>query len=142
MPCSSSNCRTSTIEERHSLKVSSCIYIALATFCLGMGLTVANTSANAIPTTTSGLSIGRYRTKSFHGYRIEARNYVRYNSEYNVKQHAILSKYRPTQKSKVIFKYGTKIVPTRHPWICHHGKNDNLMTMYQYSKGAWHKMEI
>lgn len=123
------------------MKLSHYVYLGLAALCFGVaGLTV-NANADSGQLTTSGLFAGRYQTKKFHGYRIEAKNYVRYNTEYNIKQHLILSKYRPTQNSKVIFKYGTKIVPTRHPWIWHHGKNDNQITMYRYSKGAWHKSD-
>lgn len=124
------------------MKTNHCIYATLVLCVFGIGIAPLNASANAVPTTTSGLFVGKYRTRHFHGYRIEAKNYVHYNTEYNAKQHATLSEYRPTQKSKVIYKYGTRIVPTRHPWIQHHGKNDNLLTMYQYRKGAWHKMEM
>lgn len=115
--------------------------LAVASLFFGVGFLTTGVFAAKITTvSTSGLTVGKHKTKAFHGYRIEAKNTVHYNTEYQVRQHATLSKYRPTQKSKVIYKYGTKIVPTRHPWIWHHGKNDNLMTLFKYSKGKWHSV--
>lgn len=85
--------------------------------------------------------VGTHNTKkynSFHGYRIEARkNIYTENTNYDKKYHSTLSDYRPTQKSKVIFEYGSHLIPTRHEWDwIHH----DYLTEYRYKNGSWHKI--
>lgn len=73
--------------------------------------------------------------KSFHGYRIEGRKSLyNFNTFYDKPDHATISDYRPTQKSKVIFEYGSHVYPTKHEWDWMHGK---WMTGYKYKNGAW-----
>jgi len=75
--------------------------------------------------------------KSFHGYRVALKksDYT-YNTFYDTKTHATLADYRPTQKSKVIFKYGSQVYPTHHEWDWFHG---DYMTEYHFKNGSWHK---
>lgn len=76
--------------------------------------------------------------KSFHGYRIEARKSLyTHNTLYDKKYHSTLSDYRPTQKSKVIFKHGSHVYPKRHEWDWIH---NGYLTEYRYKNGAWHKI--
>ncbi len=106
--------------------------------CLAIGTSGGLLSqVPAKASSTSGLEAGHFKTKRFHGYRIEAKNYIRFNTSYNSRQHLIVSKYRPTSKSKVIFRYGTKIIPTHHMWAWYHGKSDNSITIYHYTRGHW-----
>ncbi|WP_373879751.1 hypothetical protein [Levilactobacillus brevis] len=73
--------------------------------------------------------------KKFHGYRIEARKSLyTHNTFYDKQDHATLSDYRPTQKSKVIFEYGSHVYPTSHEWDWMHG---SWMTGYKYKNGNW-----
>lgn len=73
--------------------------------------------------------------KSFHGYRIEGRKSLyNFNTFYDKPDHATISDYRPTQKSKIIFEYGSHVYPTKHEWDWMHGK---WMTGYKYKNGAW-----
>lgn len=78
-------------------------------------------------------------TKPFHGYMIETKLYDLENTFYAKDTHCIISDYRPTQKSKVIFKKGSQVMPTHHEWDWFHGKDDNYLTDYHYKNGSWHK---
>ena len=74
--------------------------------------------------------------KAFHGYRIERKNANNGNTFYDKDSHCVLSTYAPTQKSKVIFYYGSKVYPTRHEWDKIVG---NYFTPYIYKNGYWNK---
>lgn len=51
--------------------------------------------------------------KAFHGYKVETVSAEdKYNTFYDKKSHCILSDYRPTQKSKVIFEAHSAVLPT------------------------------
>lgn len=90
------------------------------------------TSSYSAPTSSS-----KYR--GFHGYRIETKRTLgMHNTFYDKKTHCTLSDYRPTQTSKVIFKYGDHVYPTSHMWTWFHGKNESIMTDYKYYSGSWH----
>jgi len=85
---------------------------------------------------TKAISSKKY--KSFHGYRIEARKSLYTNNTfYYQKEHTTLSNYRPTQKSKVIFEFGSHVYPTNHEWDWVHG---DYLTEYRYKRGSWHKI--
>jgi len=75
--------------------------------------------------------------KTFHGYRIASQKKVKENTYYIPKEHAVMSFYRPGQKSKVIFEYGTHVYPTKHAWKWMHGE---YLTTYKYHNGTWHKI--
>lgn len=75
------------------------------------------------------------RLKKFHGYKIEGLKGLNESNTYYAKDiHCIISPYKPTQTSKVIFKYGSHVYPTHHQWLYTHGNSD---TSYMYRKGHW-----
>jgi len=75
--------------------------------------------------------------KAFHGYHIETGKHgLTNNTFYYKKTHMTISDYRPTQKSKVIFEYGSHVYPTHHEWIKVVG---DYLTSYTYKNGKWHK---
>lgn len=75
--------------------------------------------------------------KSFHSYRVEAKKLYSSNTFYDKGSHATMSDYRPTQTSKVIFEYGSHVVPTYHKWDWIHGDD---VTEYEYN-GSWNKVQ-
>ena len=78
--------------------------------------------------------------KWFHGYRIEGRKDVyTSNTFYDKDTHATLSSYRPTQMTKVIFEYGSHVIPTHHEWDYIPNKS-NYVTEYRCVNGAWRDM--
>lgn len=80
--------------------------------------------------------------KSFHGYRIAtSKSDISYNTFYDKSNHATLSNHRPTQKSKVIFEYGSHVIPTHHEWTWFHGADKDLLTDYHYVGGKWVKKD-
>lgn len=82
------------------------------------------------------LSTSKY--KPFHGYRIEGyKSLYTYNTFYDTDSHATLSDYRPTQKSKIIFEYGSHVYPTNHEWTWFHGAGQNTLTNYRFIGGTW-----
>lgn len=85
---------------------------------------------------TAKKNVAKY--KSFHGYRVAtSKSDYTYNTFYDTDIHATLSDYRPTQKSKVIFKHGSQVMPTHHMWTWFHGTDQNLLTDYRYIGGKW-----
>lgn len=75
--------------------------------------------------------------KPFHGYKIEAvRTLYTFNTFYDRETHDSISDYRPTQKSKIIFEYGSHVYPTHHEWAWVRG---NHVTYYRYKNGSWYK---
>lgn len=75
--------------------------------------------------------------KSFHGYRVEnIKGEATHNTYYVAGTNSILSEYRPTDTSKVIFRYGSHVIPTEHDWNYAPAQSDSLIT-YQYKDGAW-----
>lgn len=77
---------------------------------------------------------------TFHGYRISKSNAITsYNTWYQGITHTTISYYKPINKSKVIFKRGTKEIPTKHCWA-YAPKNSNKIIDYFYdSKHGWYK---
>lgn len=81
-------------------------------------------------------SVPKY--KSFHGYRIESlKDDDAANTFYHKDTHTTLSDYAPTDTSKVIFPYGSHVIPTNHEWY-YMPVNSNTLTVYRYYDGAWH----
>ncbi|GAX01917.1 hypothetical protein [Secundilactobacillus silagei] len=77
--------------------------------------------------------------KAFHGYKVETVSAEdKYNTFYDKKSHCILSDYRPTQKSKVIFEAHSAVLPTHLEWDKFFD-NNRYYTPYKYKHGAWHK---
>ncbi|MFD1422032.1 hypothetical protein [Lactiplantibacillus songbeiensis] len=76
--------------------------------------------------------------KSFHGYKIARSKYVRSNTFYEKSDHVILSHYRPTQVSKIIFEHGLHIYPTHHEWD-YSTKDNKYVTDYHFKNGKWRK---
>ncbi|WP_461243620.1 hypothetical protein [Secundilactobacillus muriivasis] len=88
------------------------------------------------------VSASTAKYKSFHGYRVaNSKSDYTYNTFYDTDSHATLSDYRPTQKSKVIFRYGSHVYPTSHEWTWFHGTDQNLLTDYRYIGGSWVKQD-
>ncbi|WP_288529916.1 hypothetical protein [uncultured Secundilactobacillus sp.] len=55
------------------------------------------------------------RYSPFHGYkRANVKADYSYNTFYDKQSRSTLADYRPTQYSKVIFRYGSHVVPTSH----------------------------
>lgn len=78
--------------------------------------------------------------KAFHGYRILTSNAISYNTYYEPSSHSTYSDYLPTDKSKIIFMYGTHEYPTHHLWTwC---KNNSYYYDYKYKNGIWHKYAV
>lgn len=121
-------------------KINSHKYALVKKNVNGLTVTYKNSNHLTVLYDTLKLTFTRWnRTKSFHGYRIETIRYALENTFYDSTTHAILSDYRPTQKSKVIFIKGSKVVPTHHEWDWMHG---DKYTAYKYKRGAWHSIGV
>lgn len=91
---------------------------------------------NDTPEIYTRTSSNPLKYKDFHGYRIEGRKSLyTYNTTYETLTHDTVSDYRPTQTSKVIFKYGSHVYPILHEWAWVHGDS---VTYYRYDS-SWYE---
>lgn len=71
--------------------------------------------------------------KVLHGYKAGKH----FNTTYIKASHTILSKYRPIDKSKIVFKQNLFLIPTNHTWL-RKINTKNYVKIYSYENdGKW-----
>lgn len=105
--------------------------ILLATVSLGVVLGFQNTQTRAslVPLPHDIQD----HNKILHGYKVGSK----YNTKYIKESHVILSKYRPTNKTKVIFQKGLNVIPNRHVWIKRVVTKNNVKIYSYRFEGKW-----